>query len=630
MFVIGTAGHVDHGKSALIEALTGTHPDRLREEQERGLTIELGFAWLTLPSGREVSIVDVPGHVRFVRHMLAGVGAIDLALFVVAADEGVMPQTREHLEILDLLEIGRGLVALTKCDLVDDGDWLDLVEEEVRGLMEPTTLAASPIVRVSAVSGSGLDELQTTIDAALEGLPAPRDIGRPRLGIDRVFTMSGFGTVVTGTLLDGRLRTGDSLDAVPGGPRARIRGLQTHRREQEEAEPGTRVAVNLAGIATHDLQRGQVLAPPGSIEAVRTFDARVRVLAHRALRHNLRVALHTGSAEVQARVRVLGGDRIEAGQSGWCQLVLTEPVAALAGDLFVLRVSDETLAGGRVIEVNAPRHRRSDRAVIARLKSLATGTPESRVLSALERIEPATLAELGSAVELSEAALASAVRTLAERGEVTVLRASGDASDGTSDRTSDDPADGALYVAAAGLNRIALQTQRALERYHDEWLLRFAMPREELRSRLDRSRLDFAALLPSLPGIVESEHGVALAGWSPRPTAAQQRQAGEAVAALQPGGAAPPRLDIDGELLGYLAAAGLVVDCGDGIVLAAEAFEAARETVVATLRASGSATLAELRDALGTNRRAAQAILETMDRRHVTRREGDGRVLFGG
>ena len=411
MHVIGTAGHVDHGKSKLVEALTGIDPDRLAEEQERGLTIELGFAWLTLPSGREVSIVDVPGHVRFVRHMLAGAGAIDLALFVVAADEGVMPQTREHLDILDLLAVEHAVVALTKCDLVDE-EWAELVAEDVRELLAPTSLAGAPLVRVSAVSGEGLDGLRQALDAALERVAEPRDVGRPRLGIDRVFTMTGFGTVVTGTLLDGRLRTGDSVEAVPGGPTARIRGLQTHRAEREEAAPGTRVAVNLAGVATDELRRGQVLAPPGRLTPATALDARVRVLGHRALRHNLRVAVHAGAAEVQGRVRVLGvdvgesgggapgGGEIPAGGEGWCQLVLREPLAALPGDLFVLRVSDETVAGGRVVEVNPERHRRSDPATVERLAARAAGTPESRVLAALERLEPTTAAPLAPATDL--------------------------------------------------------------------------------------------------------------------------------------------------------------------------------------------------------------------------------------
>ena len=623
MHVIGTAGHVDHGKSKLVEALTGTNPDRLAEEQARGLTIELGFAWLTLPSGREVSIVDVPGHVRFVRHMLAGAGAIDLALFVIAADEGVMPQTREHLDILDLLDVRHGVVAITKCDLVEEG-WLDLVGEEARALLEPTSLAGAPMVRVSAVSGHGLDELQQALDRALDGVPAPRDVGRPRLGIDRVFTMSGFGTVVTGTLLDGPLRVGDSVEAVPGGPTARIRGLQTHRTEREQADPGTRVAVNLAGLATEQLRRGQVLATAGRLAPARTLDAQVRVLGHRPLRHNLRVALHAGADEVQGRVRVLGGidqdagdgvggDEIAAGAQGWCQLVLQQPVAVLPGDLFVMRVSDQTVAGGRVIEVNPPRHRRSDPATVERLEARAAGTPESRVLATLERLDPCPASAIAADVELDSATFERALASLVEGGAARALQAG----DG-------EP----LYVSADGLRRLAAQVSRAMEGYEREHPLRFAMPREELRSRLGLPQREFGAMLGALePELNVRADGVARAGWAPSLTAAQRRAAEETLEALTASGAAPPRLDIAPELLAYLEGMGAAVNCGDGVVMAAAAFERAQQTVTELLRPAGTATLAELRDALGTNRRVAQAFLETLDRRGVTRREGDARVL---
>ncbi len=623
MFVIGTAGHVDHGKSALVEALTGTNPDRLSEEQERGLTIELGFAWLTLPSGREVSIVDVPGHVRFVRHMLAGVGAIDLALFVVAADESVMPQTLEHLEILDLLGVEHGVVAITKSDLVD-ADWLDLVEDEVRTLLEPTSLADAPVVRVSAVTGDGLDELRETLDAALDQVPEPRDIGRPRIGIDRVFTMTGFGTVVTGTLLDGRLSVGDSVEAVPDGPTARIRGLQTHRTEREEAEPGTRVAVNLAGLSTDELQRGQVLAPAGRLTAARAIDARVRVLGHRPLRHNLRVAVHAGAAEVQGRVRVLGSvddldgsagiDEVAAGAEGWCQVVLNEPLAVVPGDLFVLRVSDQTVAGGRVIEVNPPRHRRTDGATVERLATRAAGTPESAVLAALERLEPCLAATIEGDVELDAEAFAQALSSLVEAGSVVAL-AAGEES---------------IYLTSDGLARLGQRAADALETYEQQHPLRFAMPREELRSRLALDGRDFGAVLDSLaPAIAAAGEGVAREGWEPQLTAAQRTAADEIVTQLVAAGAAPPRLEADAELIAYLEGAGRAVDCGDGVVMAAEAYEQAVANARERLRA-GPATLGEMRDALGTNRRAAQALLETLDRRGITRREGDARVLREG
>ena len=548
---------------------------------------------------------------------------IDVSMFVVAADESVMPQTLEHLEILDLLGVEHGVVAITKSDLVD-ADWLDLVEDEVRTLLEPTSLADAPVVRVSAVTGDGLDELRETLDAALDQVPEPRDIGRPRIGIDRVFTMTGFGTVVTGTLLDGRLSVGDSVEAVPDGPTARIRGLQTHRTEREEAEPGTRVAVNLAGLSTDELQRGQVLAPAGRLTAARAIDARVRVLGHRPLRHNLRVAVHAGAAEVQGRVRVLGSvddldgsagiDEVAAGAEGWCQVVLNEPLAVVPGDLFVLRVSDQTVAGGRVIEVNPPRHRRTDGATVERLATRAAGTPESAVLAALERLEPCLAATIEGDVELDAEAFAQALSSLVEAGSVVAL-AAGEES---------------IYLTSDGLARLGQRAADALETYEQQHPLRFAMPREELRSRLALDGRDFGAVLDSLaPAIAAAGEGVAREGWEPQLTAAQRTAADEIVTQLVAAGAAPPRLEADAELIAYLEGAGRAVDCGDGVVMAAEAYEQAVANARERLRA-GPATLGEMRDALGTNRRAAQALLETLDRRGITRREGDARVLREG
>lgn len=614
MFVLGTAGHVDHGKSSLIQALTGIHPDRLREEQERGMTIELGFAWMTLPSGREVSIVDVPGHVRFVRHMLAGIGAVDLALFVVAADEGVMPQTREHLAILDLLEVRHAVVALTKADLVAP-DWAALVAEEVREALAPTSLAGAPIVPVSSVTRVGLDDLRAAIDAALDVVAEPRDIGRPRLGIDRAFSMPGFGTVVTGTLLDGRLAVGDTVEITPGGRTARIRGLQTHRHEVTEALPGTRTAVNLAGVDTDEVARGQVLARPGRMTAVRAFDARVRVLEGQTLRHNLRVAVHIGSAEVQARARVIGGDTIEGPGEGWAQFILAEPVAATAGDLFVYRVSDETVGGGRIVEVNPPRHRRTDPAVIARLTERARGTPESRLIAALERLEPATAFALAAAVELEREAALATIEALVADGVVRSLA----------------PAAGEpLLLTTARLDALRGDAVRRLDAYHAAHPLRFTMPREELRSGLGLGAREFPAILGGLtPEVVAAGDGVALAGWRPVPPPPLAAQIEAAAIAIEGGGLQPPRLPLDAEVQAYLEASGRIVDCGDGVLLGAGVFEEARGRVVVALRERGALSLAEVRDLLDTNRRNAQAILETLDRLAVTRRQGETRILRG-
>jgi selenocysteine-specific elongation factor len=281
MTCIGTAGHVDHGKSTLVKALTGIDPDRLAEEKERGMTIDLGFAWLKLPGGREVSIVDVPGHENFIKNMLAGVGGIDAALLVVAADEGVMPQTREHLAILDLLGVQRGIVALTKADLVDE-EWLELVREEVTDLLKPTTLAGSTLLPVSAQTGQGLPELLSALERLLDEGEERQNIGRPRLPIDRVFTLTGFGTIVTGTLLDGRFTVGQEVDLLPGGIKTRIRSLQMHKQQVEVAYPGSRVAMNLPNVQRTALERGNVVALPGQMRTTLLFDARLHLLTDAA------------------------------------------------------------------------------------------------------------------------------------------------------------------------------------------------------------------------------------------------------------------------------------------------------------------------------------------------------------
>ncbi|MDQ3929380.1 MAG: selenocysteine-specific translation elongation factor, partial [Chloroflexota bacterium] len=316
MYVIGTAGHVDHGKSTLVKALTGIDPDRLQEEKAREMTIDLGFAWLALPSGREVSVVDVPGHERFIKNMLAGVGGLDAALLVIAADEGPMPQTEEHLAILHLLGVSRGIVVLTKRDTVDD-EWLALVEEEVRERLRGTTLEGAPIMAVSARTGQGLEELKLAMDRLLEQTEPRADKGRPRLPIDRAFTIAGFGTVVTGTLTDGRLKVGQEVEIVPAGLRSRIRGLQSHKHKVESIGPGNRVAVNLVGVEVDDLARGMVVTLPGTLEPSTRVDVHLELLADSpvTLEQNSSLDFFTGASETPAQATLLDADRLEPGQS---------------------------------------------------------------------------------------------------------------------------------------------------------------------------------------------------------------------------------------------------------------------------------------------------------------------------
>ena len=422
MYVIGTAGHVDHGKSTLVEALTGIDPDRLREEKERGMTIDLGFAWLQLPSGNEISIVDVPGHERFVNNMLAGVGGIDLALLVVAADESVMPQTREHLAILDLLQVQHGLVAITKRDLVDD-DWLELVTADVEDTLQDTALEDAAIYPVSAMTGEGLPQLIAAIDTMLDDTPPKRDVGRPRLPIDRAFTISGFGTVVTGTLIDGKIRTGEEVDLVVARKSTRIRGLQTHKKGQKEALPGTRVAANIIGVSQDDITRGEVLTTEGWLRPTDAIDVRLRVIpdAPHPLRHNMHITVHTGSSEVIGRLRLLEKDILEPGETSWAQIKLETPLAVVKGDYYVIRSNRATLGGGNIVETHARRHRRKHAPTIERLAVMELGSVQDILLKTIEISEPCGFDELVNRANMGADSVQAELETMAADGLIVAL-----------------------------------------------------------------------------------------------------------------------------------------------------------------------------------------------------------------
>lgn len=426
MRVIGTAGHVDHGKSTLIAALTGTHPDRLKEEQEREMTIELGFGWMVLPDGEEVGIVDVPGHRDFIENMLAGVGGIDAALLVIAADEGVMPQTREHLAILDLLQIQKGLVVLSKVDLVEDNEWLDLVENDIRAVLAGTLLSGARIIRVSARAGLGLDELKRALVDLLRDAPPRLDLGRPRLPIDRVFSMPGFGTVVTGTLMDGRLALGDEVEILPSGRKGRVRGLQTHKKKEETAAPGSRTAVNVSGIQVDELARGELLVTPGHYQPVRRFDARLRLLKDLSagLKHGAEVKTFLGTAESIARLRILGAESLNPGEEGWVQIELRDPLVLVRGDRFILRRPSpgETLGGGQVVDANPQqRHKRFDQAVLNKLETLSKGSPAEVLFQASLALGPATVREITTKSRLDDNAARSALEQCIGEGLLVTL-----------------------------------------------------------------------------------------------------------------------------------------------------------------------------------------------------------------
>jgi selenocysteine-specific elongation factor len=609
-FVVGTAGHIDHGKSTLIQALTGIDPDRLEEEKRRGMTIDLGFAYLTLPSGRLVGIVDVPGHARFIRNMLAGVHGMDAVLLVVAADEGVMPQTREHLEIVDLLQVRRGLGVITKVDLVEE-DWLELVSAELSETLGATSLTGAEILAVSATTGRGLDELKLRLDALLEGTPARTDRGRPRLPVDRVFTIGGFGTVVTGTLVDGTLKVGEELELQPSGRRVRVRGLQQHNRKVEAAQPGSRVAANLTGVEKHELTRGEVLARPGTVVATRRVDASVRVLADspRALRHGAQVMLHTGTVEVPARAIVLTGDEVAPGADGWVQLYLQQPVAVGPEDRFVLRLPSPsiTVAGGQFVDVNPRRHPRHDERVPESLERRLSGEVLQEELRKYPR-------------GIIEAALLRA--TLDDDGDTSSLQA----------RRA-----GQWLFAPEAWAALAERARRVLDEYHRAHPLRAGMPRQEMKSRLGLAPAAFGPVLSALVGerVLQERGGdVALPEHRVEIQPASGGPVGRLLELLGERPFAPPSLPeaireagASAEVVRALARAGDLVRLSDDVAFTPAAYASAVELVKELVARDGSVTVASLRDRLGASRRPMLALLEYMDAQRITRRLGDARVL---
>ena len=614
LHVIGTAGHVDHGKSTLVQALTGIDPDRLQEEKERGLTIDLGFAWMPLSDGSEVSIVDVPGHERFVNNMLAGVGGIDLALLVVAADESVMPQTREHLAILDLLNVSRGLVAVTKRDLVDD-EWLELVTAEVQDVLEGTTLEGVPTIPVSATTGEGLPELTATVEALLHDTGSRKDLGRPRLALDRAFTMSGFGTVVTGTLVDGTLSVGQEIEVLPQRRESRIRGLQSHKKKLETVPPGSRVAANLVGLSQDDLQRGDVLTVPGWLTPTDAVDVHLRVIddAPRPLRHNMLLTVHTGSSEALARLRLLERQRAEPGESVWAQLKFETPVAVVKDDFFVVRSNQTTLGGGSVVDTHARRHRRNHQPTLDRLTMMEQGTTQDILLNTIERSEPADVDDLPSRANMEAATVRAELEEMARNGEVVLLRS------------------GKSVFTKNGWDALERKAYAFLSDYHQSYPLRKGAPKEELRSRIGSTSAIFPEVLRVLQEggtVVEDGPVVYLAGHSRKLTASQEQVVQDYLRLLESQPYSPPTEPVpDTEILALLVDEGRVVRAGDTVVFATSAYRQMAEAVVERIKTQGPIAVGDVRDMFGTSRKYALALLEHLDRQRVTRREGDTRVL---
>ena len=626
-FIVGTAGHIDHGKSALVRALTGTDPDRLKEEKARGITIDLGFAHCDLGGGVVASFVDVPGHERFVRNMLAGAHGIDAVVLVVAADESVMPQTREHFHICRLLGVTHGLVAITKCDAADS-DSQALAELEVRELVAGSFLEGRPRLRVSARTGEGLTELRAALGAlAAEAPPRPAE-GLLRLPIDRVFSRHGFGTVVTGSLVDGALANGDEVEVLPGGKRARVRGLQVHGEAVESARAGTRTAVNLGGVESTDLRRGDVLVFPGTLRATSMIDVDLVLLADvRPLADGARVRVHAASAEVLARVRLLEGDRLEPGARGLAQLRLERAAVAGRGDRLILRSYSpaQTVGGAVVLDPLPPRRRAADRKAVARLRDARELADAAFALVRERGVAGLSAEELAARLTVPVSVLPSGI---GERDEVVSL--------------GPPPAH---FLSREALGQLGAWTREALSAFHRDNPLRSGMPKEELRRRVFAGAPEaaFHRVLAELAeeGVVRAgTQALALADHEVRYSSGEEQARARLISAVREGGMAGVELraltegsDADGQTLQRVARAlvdeGEVERVGEGLLVHRDALLALKGEVRERWPPGSLLDVSAFKAFTGLSRKYVIPLLEYLDRERVTRRSGNDRLVLG-
>jgi selenocysteine-specific elongation factor len=626
--IIGTAGHVDHGKSSLIYALTKRDPDRLAEEKERGITIELGFTWLEHPDGTRTGIIDVPGHERFVSNMLAGAGGIDLALLVVAADEGVMPQTREHLGILSLLGIKRGVIVVTKCDLVEE-DFIDLVAEDVRDHVAGSFLEDAPMIRTSATTGNGIEELRQTLFDEVERISTHRDHLPFRLPIDRVFILDGFGTIVTGTLIEGTIYTGDHVEVYPGDKKARVRSIQIHEQHETVAKSGQRVALGLAGLKKADLERGDVLAFPESLMATTRIDVELTALqgTRFPVANNMRVHLFHGAREILARVILLDTDIVDPGATVHAQLRLEEEAYVKYGDRFVIRFYSplETIGGGVIVDP-LPAKRRRRRPI---------NEPEFRIMASENKAERLALAILQGEHQLAPITMACYRAGITAEDRNALIRQL--ISDETIVMLND-----RVAIHRKTLERLGEDATDILERFHRERSLESGMRREELRTRLlPRADIQLSDLVIDQlerAGYLNIAAGlVAKAGFKVTLSDAEKEVIEEIEALFAVAGFTPPGTDELFEkfnkranaeqIITLLLNKGTLVRLTPQILMPKQLVDEAWNVVRTTIESEGQITLGDFRDKIKATRKFAIALLEFFDRQKKTKLVGDARVF---
>lgn len=629
--ILGTAGHIDHGKTSLVKALTGTDTDRLKEEKARGITIELGFAHLELAGGIRFGIVDVPGHEKFVRTMVAGVGGMDMVMLVIAADEGIMPQTREHLDILRLLGVKSGLVALTKCDMVDR-EWLDLVTEEVRDFVTDSFLEKAPICPVSSRTAAGLEELKTELARLADEVAEKRREGQFRLPVDRVFTMAGFGTIVTGTLLAGEMRVGDELELLPSGQEGRVRGIQAHGNKVDAGQAGQRLAVNLQGIDLDQARRGDVVVPRGVFRSTRAVDVRLDYLASapRMLKHRATVRLHSATYEVPAQVILLDRDTLQPGESAYAQLRLKEPALLLSGDSYIIRAFSPqiTVGGGVTLDPFPPCRRRRSADALQLLEALDAAEHQSTLRLIIGQ-------SLLSGIAYDDLLLRCGIPRKAADTALAALLASGAVL-----QMAREPR---LFLAREALDQLKQGMLGELTTFLTANPLKQGMGKEELKTRLPR-RSDprfFAPLLAALErdgAVLIDRDIVRPAGQMLRQTMAVDALGSKIVVFLQEKGIEPPtikeimeRFRCDEKTvrdnLALLVRNGEAARISSDLFYAAPALDGLRDKLVIHLREHGEIAPPEYRELTGLSRKFLIPLLEYFDGEKVTIRVGDKRVL---
>jgi selenocysteine-specific elongation factor SelB len=631
--IIGTAGHIDHGKTTLIKALTGRDTDTLKEEKERGISINLGFTYFDLPSGKRAGIVDVPGHEKFIKNMLAGVSGIDMVLLVIAADEGVMPQTREHLNILSLLDVKRGIVAVTKKDMVD-GEWLEAVIDDIKEYLEGTFLQEAPIIPVSSTTKEGIDELVRCIDSLTEEIPEKEVNNSFRLPVDRAFTVAGFGTVVTGTLISGSVSEGDRVQVYPSGTEVKIRNIQVHEQPVKTAYAGQRVAVNLSNIKVEDIKRGDIAAERGCMEPSMMMDCRFNYLkdAEKSLENRTRLRVYHGTSELFGRVVLLDRETINPGDTCLAQIRLESPICAKKGDKYVVRTYSPmlTVGGGTIIDPNPPKRKRFDSRAIEELSTKEKGNPAEVVEQILIKnsnqfLSLPAIAKLSGTDEGNTLHLLSSL----EQDYKVIPVKCGDAT---------------YYIHKNFVDTMSSKIQDTLLKFHEKYPLKAGMAKEEIKSRLFESSIrqrafdGFLSLLESKKVIRTNNKFISLYDFKVQMTKSQAEIRERLLNKYKDLGISTSKMDDVISSMGSDASGvrmvfnlmleqGELIKVNDDMILYRQSYEDALNTLRDYLTKNDGITLAQYRDMLNTNRKCAVYLLEYFDQIKITKRIGENRIL---